>query len=427
MKDIQSLPVLDVRIGSKIELNERDYVITNLIELDVILCKEVASGQQVILKLGDLNNPRNVDPIRGNTNVSLDLQAVSSEQWRDAQLRKTAADAILAKDGKHGTGFYKQLAAKHAVSVATLYRWADLYRSSGYRLSSLLTTKRDGGRGVGRIDERVEAVISNYIKHKWLTTQQRSIKTAAEDIRAQCHSAGLPLPSPKTIRLRMAWLEQREIVAKREGEARARDVFDASRGSIQDANWPLQMVQIDHTVLPVIIVDDEYRKPIRRAYITLIIDVFSRVCIGMHLSLDPPSNNSVGQCLAHAILLKDKWLARLNLPDNVKWPFWGTPEIVHADNAKEFRSEMMKVVADEYSIDIHWRPVKKPNYGAHIERLMGSVSTWLKEAPGATFSGPDEKGVYDADGNPSTAVLGWISASGETRAISVSSSSGTRA
>jgi putative transposase len=399
VNDKTSLPVLDVNLGAKIELGGRLYVITSHIDLDVILCKEVASGAQVVLKLGELNTPRRADPIAQGQGRQRDLLAISTQQWAEAQERREAADAILAKKGKHGSAFYKQLAAENGVSVPTLYRWASTYRSSGYLLSSLVTTKRSGGRGTGRLDERVEAVIADYIRNKWLTTQKRSIKTAVTDIRASCHNAGLPLPAHNTIRLRIDWIEAREKVAKREGIERARDVFDASEGSIPDADWPLQMVQIDHTLLPVVIVDDKYRRPIRRAYITLAIDVFSRVCVGMYITLDPPSNTSLGECLAHAILLKDKWLSRLGLPENVKWPFWGVPEVIHADNAMEFRGDLLQVVADEYHFDIHWRPVKTPNYGAHIERLMGTVTTWLKEVPGATFSGTEEKGVYDADGN----------------------------
>ena len=76
------------------------------------------------------------------------------------------------------------------------------------------------------------------------------------------------MPAPNTIKLRIAWIENRERMRKREGIARAEDVFDASKGSIPDANWPLQLVQIDHTLLPVIIVDSKYRKSIRRVWIS---------------------------------------------------------------------------------------------------------------------------------------------------------------
>ncbi len=81
------------------------------------------------------------------------------------------------------------------------------------------------------------------------------------------------------------------------------------------------------------------------------------------------------------------------------WPFFGTMDALHCDNAREFRGDMLLVACNEYDIDLILRPVKKPRYGAHIERLMGTVSEALKTVKGATFSGPDEKGEYDADGN----------------------------
>jgi putative transposase len=130
----------------------------------------------------------------------------------------------------------------------------------------------------------------------------------------------------------------------------------------------------------------------------LAIDVNSRVCLGMHLSLDPPSAMSAGMCISQAILPKEQWLARLNIT-STDWPCWGTMGALHLDNAREFRGDMLRVACKEYDIDLHLRPVKKPRYGAHIERLMGTVSEGLKTLKGATFSGPDEKGEYDAEGN----------------------------
>jgi putative transposase len=158
------------------------------------------------------------------------------------------------------------------------------------------------------------------------------------------------------------------------------------------------MVQIDHTLLPVIIVDDVHRKPINRAWITLAIDVYSRVCLGMYLSLDGPSAMSAGMCVANAVLPKESWLRRLDVT-SVEWPCWGVMGTFHLDNAREFRGDMLKAACREYDIDLHLRPVKKPRYGAHIERLMGTVTQGLKGVKGSTFSGPGEKGEYDAEGN----------------------------
>ena len=52
---------------------------------------------------------------------------------------------------------------------------------------------------------------------------------------------------------------------------------------------PLEQVQIDHTVIDLIVVDDRDRQPIGRPYLTLAIDVFTRCVIGMVVTLEAPS------------------------------------------------------------------------------------------------------------------------------------------
>nr|WP_279196389.1 transposase family protein [Ralstonia mannitolilytica] len=188
-----------------------------------------------------------------------------------------------------------------------------------------------------------------------------------------------------TIYRHLSWLDEQEALKRREGRRAAEQRFGVNKGSIPDAEWPLALVQVDHTLLPVIIVDEKHRKSIGRAWITLAIDVFSRACLGMYLSLDPPSAMSAGMCISHAMLDKGEWMARLGCGD-IEWPFRGPIDVLHMDNAKEFRGKMLAVATREYHIDIHLRPVKQPRYGAHIERLMGTVSEELKELKGARCS-----------------------------------------
>ncbi|MDR6213255.1 hypothetical protein [Paracidovorax wautersii] len=245
----------------------------------------------------------------------------------------------------------------------------------------------------------MKLIVDSYIQGRHLTLQKPSIAEGAREIRRLCDAAGLtPLPSISTVYRHLSWIDGQERVKRREGAREARQRFAVNKGSIPDAEWPLAMVQMDHTLLPVIIVDDEHRKSINRAWITLAIDVNSRVCLGMHLSLDPPSAMSAGMCMSHAILPKEAWMARLGCAD-IEWPFYGVMDVLHMDNAREFRGRMLLAAGKEYHIDIHLRPVKQPHYGAYIERLMGTVSQELKAVKGATFSGPTEKGEYDAEGN----------------------------
>jgi putative transposase len=385
--------------GATVFNNDREYVIVALADINVVLAKEVSSGEKVLLKIGDIGPPRKVESPVPPQVAKQELWEISDTDWQIAEERRQHIEPLLK------TPFHRwadaqasTIASAAGVSRPTVYRWVVAFRETGLLSSLLPNTSLRGGKGGSRLAPEVDAIILDCLENFHDTEQSSSIAATVEEIRRRCSNANLALPTLNTIRARIERTNGRERIAKRKGEAAAHDQFDPIKGVIPDAEWPLSLVQIDHTLLPVIIVDDTYRKSIRRAWITLAIDVNSRVCLGMHLSLDAPSSMSAGMCISHAILAKERWMIRLGVT-STEWPCWGVMGILHMDNAREFRGDMLKVACNEYDIDLHLRPVKKPRYGAHIERLMGTVSEGLKSVKGATFSGPDEKGVYDAEGN----------------------------
>ena len=264
--------------GSQVVANGRTYTVLQLLDINLLMCREDASGERAVLDLSQIGSPRVAKPIVAAV-TQLDLQSITNDDWLRAEFKRLQVK-MLWEQSRHGDSSYKSIAANAGVSVGTLYRWAEKYRASGYVLSSLIEEKRDGGRGQGRLDEAVEAIISDYIANDYLTLQKPTPATAAKEIRRRCANAKFPLPAVNTIRLRLSWIAEREHVKKRQGTAAAEDKFDKIEGSIPNANWPLAIVQMDHTLLPVMIVDDTHRLPIKRAWITLAIDVFSRVCLG---------------------------------------------------------------------------------------------------------------------------------------------------
>lgn len=186
----------------------------------------------------------------------------------------------------------------------------------------------------------------------------------------------------------------KDVVAGRRGRKVARDRYDPAVGSLE-ALWPLSLIQIDHTLVDVIVVDSQTREPIQRPWLTLAIDVCTRCIAGFHLSLEPPSTTSVALCLSHAALPKDRWLAERGL--NSPWSVRGIPERLHLDNAKEFRSEALKRGCEQYDIAIDHRPVRTPHYGGHIERLIGTMMGKVHLLPGTTFSDIRVKGDLDPE------------------------------
>jgi putative transposase len=388
--------VMRITKGATVHHLGRDYVVQSLVDMNLILAKEIGSEQQVLLQLDSLQSPRTVAPSEGPTPPAIDLESISQDDWEVAKARRAIIDPWITGT-RQSRAEYKLQAEAAGISVATLYRWLSTYRNTGL-LSSLLPNRRDGGQMKGRLSPEVETILKDCIENFHLTQQKVSIATTTVEVRRRCSNAGVPMPAATTVRRHIEWIDEQTRIKQREGDRVAKLRFDPKIGKIPDANWPLAIVQMDHTLLPVIIVDDEHRRPINRAWITLAIDVFSRMCVGMYLTLDPPSAMSAGMCVLHAIFPKNKWLLRLGMSD-LEWPCYGVMDTLHMDNAREFRGDMLKAAGAEYDIDVTLRPVKKPHYGAHIERLMGTVSEELKSVRGATFSGIKEKGDYDAEGN----------------------------
>lgn len=390
--------VLYLGKGATVTHAGREYVILHVLDLSSVLAREVISGVKLVLSLDDLGGPKPSEKSEETPAVhpaERDLLDVSDDDWALVEHWRDTVQPLLLGRSKT-IGQYEAIAGVLQVSTATLYRRLAAYKDSGL-LTSFLPQMRPGGRGKTRLPAEVELIIQSEIENFYLTDQKPQKNATVMEIRRKCSNAGLRVPSKNTIALRLDWIQEEKRVARREGAQAARR-FKVLKGSIPDANWPLALVQIDHTRMPVMIVDDEHRRPIARAWVTLAIDVFSRVCLGMYLSLDPPSAMSAGMCLSHCILTKEKWLKRIGI-DDVQWKFFGVMDTLHMDNAREFRGNMLKVACREYDIDIHLRPVKRPEYGAHIERLMGTLTERLKSVKGATFSGPEEKGEYDAEGN----------------------------
>ncbi len=387
----------NIRPGIEVMCGANQYVITHILDLENVLARHVETRELLTLSIKEL---RPVEPGQADgkksTATDLDLENISSEHWDEAKRRFSLIQPILGST-ERGKAEAVQIAKQHGVGHATLYRWRRDYLNSGL-LSSLLPAKPDGGRGRGRLQNSVvEAIIKESIRDHYRTDAHPSVSSTHRKIGELCQAAGQPEPDYQTVRRRILWQSGREMTVDRYGEKVAREQHDPNRGSVPDADWPLAMVMVDHTELPVMIVHDESRRPICRPWVTFAIDVFSRVVPGMYLSLDAPSAMSAGMCISHSILPKEKWLADREI--EADWPCWGVMGILHFDNAKEFRGNMLRAACEEYTIDLHLRPVKTPHYGGYIERLMGTVSEELKDVPGTTFGNVKEKGEYDSEGN----------------------------
>lgn len=286
----------------------------------------------------------------------------------------------------------KKAANKNKVGVSTIYKWRSRYQKTGH-LSSLIDREGRGGKGKSKLSPEQDEIIDAAIKTVYY--KKKSVSKTYLEVEILCDKAKIPVPNINSVKKRISAKTEQTAIKFRRSRQKADEQFKGKPGTIPDATHPFSIVQIDHTLLDIILVDPIYRKPLKRPYLTLLVDVYSRCPIGFYLSLDPPGNFGTGAAIANAIYPKHNLLAKYGI--TAEWPCWGTMKTIHCDNAGEFHSHMMEKACLAYNIGIQWRPKKKPHYGAHIERLMGTFNQEIHALPGTTFSNSQQRKFYEYD------------------------------
>jgi putative transposase len=381
-----------LRIGRDVVLDGIAYTLVRYVDLYSILAVRVDTGEKVRVAVASLLEAmgRGEAEVVDSAQQSSRFEILSGDDWELAQRRATALAPLLASDRPSRTEV-AEVGAHLEVHVATVYRWIKKLKNGG-DIADLAPHKPTGGRGGSRIDPLVEALIRENVETRYLQPQRPLVSQIMRDIELACRRAGVTAPHANTVRRRIAELSEKLVVQRRLGRKAADDKFTPRPGQFPGADYPGAYWQIDHTPLDLVIVDDVHRRHIGRPWLTVAIDVYSRCIAGFYLSLDPPSEVAVGMCLVHAMLPKDGWLGVIGV--TARWPMWGVPAAVHADNGKEFRGSMITRAAQAYRFRVEWRKVKTPNWGGHIERLIGTFNEEVHLLPGTTFANTQARGTY---------------------------------
>ena len=275
-------------------------------------------------------------------------------------------------------------------------------------MPKLVAGKRSGGSGKTRTDAAVEAIITTAIDNIYLTAQKPRVSRVVKDIRRVCRLQGLKPPALNTVRNRIHRIRPDKAAKKREGSKAAQRLQPAP-GATPKARAPLDIIQIDHTKIDIIIVDQVSRQEIGRPFLTVAIDGFSRCIVGICVTLDPPSATSVGLCLAHTAAEKRPWLEKLGV--DCTWPMRGKPKLIYVDNGREFHSEALRRGCEVHGIALDYRPIARPHYGGIVERIIGTMMQMIHELPGTTFSNIKDRGAYNAAAKSALTLCeleGWL-------------------
>ncbi|WP_108651321.1 hypothetical protein [Dongshaea marina] len=214
-------------------------------------------------------------------------------------------------------------------SWRTVARWWQKYKTSEGEIVSLVTRNHKKGNSKLKIigdekffDEALEV---------FLSATRPSVRKAYEYYhdRIVCEneniiSGKIPIVSERAFYKRINNLPPYQVALARHGKHLA-DCWYDYYSAHEPPTRVLQRVEIDHTPIDLILIDDNLFVPIGRPYLTLLYDVFSSCIIGFHISFRAPGYEPVRKAILHSIKPKD--YIKDKYPQVIKsWPCQGKIE-----------------------------------------------------------------------------------------------------
>lgn len=285
-----------------------------------------------------------------------------------------------------------------------------LYKSRGNRTPKFTVKRKLKGDKFSQTEKdkakEVAGVVEEVINEEYLNEQRLTVQAVYELLEARIAEINefrdpadqLPTPDRDSLYSRVNNIDEYEADVARLGKNYADHKHRCNKQGPRPTR-PLERVEIDHTRINLFVIDDEVWLPIGRPTITVAIDKYSRMILGIYVSFDGPGYSSVMQCLLHAITPKTYLKEHFPNVEN-SWNAYGLPEVIVVDNGLEFHSKDFEDACLQLGTAILYSPPKTPRYKGSIERYFSTLnSRLLHQQPGTTFSNFLDKKDYDPKKN----------------------------
>eukprot|EP01035_Chromulina_nebulosa_P029234 gene29234-38729_t len=191
----------------------------------------------------------------------------------------------------------------------------------------------------------------------------------------------------------------------REAQRQAASVQLGPQGDLVNKHW-----EVDHTLLDIVVIDEDSGQIAGRPWMTTILDRYSRCVVGYSLSFAPPSWTSVMDALRVALARKDKIVAHMGGIKN-SWDCCGKPEVLITDRGRDFMSESLLQAARIVVFDLQHMKGRKPWLKGKIERWFRTMEEEVVHTlPGTTFANTRHREFYDSEGQAVLNIyeLNWL-------------------
>lgn len=294
--------------------------------------------------------------------------AAEDNRWHDSEhvLRQASPGDIERAVFRYQCLFPETPEATPSVSERSLRLWRARFREGvdryGAGFIGLLPMLHKRGNRNRKVDNAVIDLMQQAIQEIYEGAEQRSVTYCYGHLQNLCQERHLLAPSEKTLR---AEIRRRRLHALTESRRGTRAAYRyeefywvLNRSTPRHGERPFEIGHIDHTELDVDFVGRRFGEPLRRAWLTVLLDAFTRTVLAFVLTFDPPSYRS---CMA----VIQECVRRHNR----------IPKTLVVDKGPEFSSVYFESLLARLEVHKKTRPTQKPRFGSVIERFFGLLNT----------------------------------------------------
>ncbi len=389
-------------VNQKLQLEDEQGEIMTLSQNELLARWE---KRELVVDEDSISNTENVFHLATPRDLSTyrqDLQAAAKR--RQYYLTRLVGDHSKISVAKELRPKIQKIAIElgdtNPPSPITIYRWWRSYHHTK-SVSRLIDGRQRSGRPrVTTYDTYLEEAVAKI----YLDPQKHPASAVYDEM---CLNIGIAnqqanqnlqikCPSRATVYRRIASLEQDLVDQARLGKRAAERKYRPVTGAIK-VQRILERIEVDHTPLDLIVIDEDTALPLGRPWLTVAIDRYSRMIMGFYVCFHEPSSFSILQCVKRAVLPKESWLQKY--PDiKEQWPCHGIPELIASDNGMDLHSDAFVQVCEEMGVQLLFCPAKEPEYKGSVERFFRTISQGLiHRLPGSVFSNVDQRGDYPSE------------------------------
>lgn len=245
-------------------------------------------------------------------------------------------------------------------------QWRAVYRQSeemtGHGFIGLLPKLHRRGNRNRKLDDDVIQIMDDVIKELYAQPGKRQGNACWGEVRNRCIAVGLIPPSPKAFRFQIAKFKQHDLIKAREGEKAAYGLeefyWQLDRTTPRHGERPFEIAHIDHTTIDLQFVGSRYGENLGKAWLTVMIDAFTRMNVAWVIHFEEPSYRSCMRVIRDCIRRNGR-IARY----------------IVVDGGSEFKSIYFEKLLALVDVNKKTRPKSKPRHGSVIERIFGTTNT----------------------------------------------------